>query len=416
MEKSREQQLPFQQEGQDDTCGQAVRTETPDAPEAPAQVPVSGLDAISCGCGGSCGGGKRRVVRMTVRKPAQAGRACDDVRTADEGVADGVAKDHAHGRDHGFGEDRDDAPARVEWLGIPRREWIEGAVGLALYAAALLVPAEGWAKTALFAAAWFVFGREVFLGAVRGILAGRWFDEFFLMTVASMGAFLIGEHPEAVAVMLFYRIGEAMQDAAVDRSKDSIRSLMAIRPDTALVLRGEETVSVPPESVSVGDRFMVRPGMRVPVDGKVVGGQSDLDLSALTGESLPVAAGPGMEVLSGTISTNGTLTLEAVRPYAESAVGRILKLVETASTRKARAERFVTRFSKVYTPLVTGAAFLLAVLPPLLVPGADFRTWLYRALVFLVVSCPCALVVSIPLGFYGGIGLSLIHISQGIVR
>ncbi len=329
----------------------------------------SGLDAIGCSCG-SC------------------------------------AMSHDHDAGHAHARDADNLTGAepAAWLGIPRRTWLEGAAGVALFAAALLLPVAEWGRTALFAAAWLVFGREVLLGAVRGIRQGRWFDEFFLMTVASLGAFVIGEHPEAVAVMLFYRIGEAMQDAAVDRSKDSIRSLMAIRPDTALLVRGDEVVAVPPETVAVGDRFVVRPGMRVPVDGRVIAGQSDLDLSALTGESLPVSAEPGMEVLSGSIGTNGTLTLEAVRPYQESAVGRILALVETASSRKARAERFVTRFSRVYTPLVTGAAVLLAVLPPLLLPDASFRTWLYRALVFLVVSCPCALVVSIPLGFYGGIG------------
>ena len=290
------------------------------------------------------------------------------------------------------------------WLGVPTRVWLEGALGAVLFAAALFTRSPEWLRISLFFAAWLVFGREVVLGAIRGIAKGRLFDEFFLMSIASGGAFLIGEHPEAVAVMLFYRIGETLQEAAVDRSKDSIRSLMAIRPDTALCLRNGTYEQIAPEEVVVGDTLLVQPGGRVPVDGKVLLGHVSLDLSALTGESLPVSVEPGMEVLSGSISTNGALTIEAIRPYEDSAVGRILRLVETASSRKARAERFVTRFSRVYTPIVTGAAVLLAVLPPLLIPGQSFSTWLYRALVFLVVSCPCALVVSIPLGFYGGIG------------
>ena len=324
-----------------------------------ALEPMPGLDAIGCGCD-SC----NHVHAEKVKTKADSGH----------------------------------------WLGVPTRVWLEGALGAVLFTAALLTRNPEWLRISLFFAAWLVFGREVVLGAIRGIAKGRLFDEFFLMSIASGGAFLIGEHPEAVAVMLFYRIGETLQEAAVDRSKDSIRSLMAIRPDKALCLRNGTYEQIAPEEVVVGDTLLVQPGGRVPVDGKVLLGHVSLDLSALTGESLPVSVEPGMEVLSGSISTNGALTIEAIRPYEDSAVGRILRLVETASSRKARAERFVTRFSRVYTPIVTGAAVLLAVLPPLLIPGQSFSTWLYRALVFLVVSCPCALVVSIPLGFYGGIG------------
>ena len=337
--------------------------------KVPGSEPLPGLASIGCGCD-SCGHGHAKAEGPNVDGTDENGSGADS----------------------------------ASWLGIPMQVWVEGALGVALFVAALLTRSPEWLRIALFFAAWLVLGREVVLGALRGVARGSLFDEFFLMTVASGGAFLIGEHPEAVAVMLFYRIGETLQDAAVDRSKDSIRSLMAIRPDKALCLRNGVYVPIAPEEVVFGDTLLVQPGGRVPVDGTVLQGHVSLDLSALTGESLPVAVEPGMEVLSGSICTNGALTIRAIRPYEDSAVGRILRLVETASSRKARAERFVTRFSRVYTPIVTGAAVLLAVLPPLLIPGQSFSTWVYRALVFLVVSCPCALVVSIPLGFYGGIG------------
>ena len=259
-------------------------------------------------------------------------------------------------------------------------------------------------QTGLFLAAYLLAGVWVLWGAAKNIFHGRIFDENFLMSIATLGALAIGEFPEAVAVMLFYEIGEILQSAAVGRSRRSIEALLKIRPEYATVKRDGKLVTADPAEVMPGDVILIKPGEKVPLDGQVIEGQSMLDVSNVTGESVPQEAGPGDEVLAGTINQSGLLTVQVTRIFNESAVAQILELVQNAGSKKARTENFITKFAGWYTPLVVAVAALLAVLPPLLVPGAVFSEWLYRALVFLVISCPCALVISIPLGFFGGIG------------
>lgn len=256
-----------------------------------------------------------------------------------------------------------------------------------------------------YVAAYLLSGAGVLKKAGRNILHGQIFDENFLMSVASLGALIIGEYPEAAAVMIFYKIGETFEQYAVNRSRRSIQSLMAIRPDTAHRLLedgGEETVDA--FLLQPGDTFLVRPGERVPLDGVVLTGESRLDTSTLTGESVPRRAAPGDTVLSGCVNESAALTLRATCSFGESTASRIIDMVENAAARKSRQEAFITRFAAVYTPVVVLAAVLLAILPPLLVPGQAWSVWVYRALTFLVVSCPCALVISVPLSFFGGIG------------
>ncbi|MHC1693412.1 MAG: heavy metal translocating P-type ATPase [Sphaerochaetaceae bacterium] len=257
---------------------------------------------------------------------------------------------------------------------------------------------------ALHVLAYVVSGYDILWKALRNSLHGQLFDENFLMSLATVGALAIGEYPEAVAVMLFYQIGEYFQKRAVEKSRKSISALMDIRPDTATVLRdGEFTVSKP-ESVAVGDILQVKSGERIPLDAIVVSGHSSIDTRALTGETLPQEVGPGDSLISGCMNTSGLLTVRATRIYADSTVARILALVEDSGSHKAKVEQFVTVFARYYTPIVVIAAVLLATVPLLIIPEARFSDWLYRALVFLVISCPCALVISIPLGFFGGIG------------
>ncbi|MFW6264992.1 MAG: heavy metal translocating P-type ATPase [Bacillota bacterium] len=256
----------------------------------------------------------------------------------------------------------------------------------------------------LFATAYIIIGGPVVLSAFRNILRGEIFDENFLMTIATFGAFAIKEYPEAVAVMLFYMIGEEFENRAVDRSRRSISKLMDIKAEYANLKKGDELRQIAPESVNIGDHIVIKAGERVPLDGEVIEGEAMLDTSALTGESVPRKAEKGEEVLSGMINKDGLLTVEVKKEFKESTVSRILNLVENASARKAKTEKFISKFASYYTPVVVFSALALAVLPPLLVNGAGFSEWLYRALVFLVISCPCALVVSIPLGFFGGIG------------
>jgi Cd2+/Zn2+-exporting ATPase len=259
-------------------------------------------------------------------------------------------------------------------------------------------------ELALYATSYALVGGEVVLTALRNISKGRIFDENLLMGIATIGAFAIGEYPEGVAVMLFYQVGEYFQDMAVNRSRRSIASLMDIRPDYANVMYDGREHKMAPEQVAVGDIIIIRPGERVPLDGRVIDGSSMLDTSALTGESVPAEVSAGSEVLGGFINKNGVITVEVLKPFGESAVARILDLVENAGSKKARIESFITRFAGYYTPAVVFTALGLAVIPPLVMEGANPSDWFYRALVFLVVSCPCALVVSIPLGFFGGIG------------
>lgn len=256
----------------------------------------------------------------------------------------------------------------------------------------------------VFLTSYLLVGGEVVLRALKNISKGQVFDENFLMSVATVGAFAIGEYPEGVAVMLFYQIGEAFQRLAVNSSRKSISALMDIRPDFANLKVGSETRRVLPEEVGIGDFIVVKPGEKIPLDGRIVDGISALDTSALTGESLPRDVEPGNEVLSGSINKNGLLTIEVSREFGESTISKILDLVQNASSKKAPTENFITKFARYYTPIVTFSALALAVIPPLVIPGAAFTDWIYRALAFLVVSCPCALVISIPLSFFGGIG------------
>ncbi|MDR0671341.1 MAG: cadmium-translocating P-type ATPase [Oscillospiraceae bacterium] len=276
-------------------------------------------------------------------------------------------------------------------------------VGVVLFAAGMALALDPRAELAIFFASYLLIGGKVVLCALKNISKGQIFDENFLMTIATIGAFAIGEYPEGVAVMLFYQVGEAFQSYAVGRSRKSITALMDIRPDFANLVTPNGTERVSPEDVSVGDFIVVKPGEKVPLDGAVAEGRSALDTSALTGESLPRDVSPGDEVLSGSINKSGLLTIEVKKPFGESTVSKILELVQNASDAKAPVENFITKFARYYTPAVVLAAVALAVIPPLVL-GGGFAGWINRALVFLVVSCPCALVISIPLSFFGGIG------------
>lgn len=275
--------------------------------------------------------------------------------------------------------------------------------GAVLLLAAVLIPAGGILRLLLFLVPYLLAGGDVLWRAVRNILRGQVFDENFLMVVATIGAFCIGEYPEAVLVMVFYQVGEWFQGYAVGRSRASIAALMDIRPDHANVEAPGGLRQVDPEEVAVDDIIVVKAGERIPLDGTVLDGRTTVDTAALTGESMPRETGPGDSVISGCINIGGLLRVKVTKPYGESTVAKILDLVENSSSKKARAENFITRFARVYTPLVVMAAVLLAVLPPLLFQAA-WSVWIQRALIFLVISCPCALVISIPLGFFGGIG------------
>ena len=277
------------------------------------------------------------------------------------------------------------------------------SLGLAI---SYLVPLSAPAKTTLLLAAFVVIGYDIVWTAIKNILHGEWFDEHFLMSIATIGAFGIGQYAEAVGVMLFYQVGEYFQSLAVNHSRRSIANLVAIKPTIANRLAADGTTEVvAPEAIQVGEHIVVKPGEKVPLDGVITTGDSYVDTSAITGESVPRAFHPGDELLSGTINQSGLLTLEVTKPYADSTVAKILDLVENASSQKAPTENFITRFAKVYTPIVVGIAATMAIVPPLLF-GAPFGDWLYRALIFLVISCPCALVISIPLGFFAGIGMA----------
>lgn len=258
-------------------------------------------------------------------------------------------------------------------------------------------------QLAAFGLSYLILGGEVVIQALKNISRGQIFDENFLMSVATIGAFAIGDFPEGVAVMLFYQVGEYFQDAAVRKSKKSITSLMDIRPDYANLKRGGSTEKVDPDKVNIGDIIIIRPGEKVPLDGSVIEGESMMDTSALTGESVPRSVKAGETVLAGCINQSGVLTVEVSREFGQSTVAKIIDLVENASSKKAPSENFITTFSRYYTPAVVGLALLLAVVPPLFF-GGSWTEWINRGLIFLVISCPCALVISIPLGFFGGIG------------
>lgn len=287
---------------------------------------------------------------------------------------------------------------------MKKRLWriIFGAVFF--MAAAMIKPSAEWFKIALYGISYITVGGDVVLKALKNIIKGKAFDENFLMTAATIGAMLIAEYPEGVAVMLFYQVGELFQSYAVDKSRKSIASLMDIRPDYANVKRGDELVKVDPDEVQIGDIIVIKAGERVPLDGEVIEGNSLVDTTALTGESVPREVEAGSDILSGCININGVITVKVTKEYDESTVSKILDLVENASSKKSHSEQFITKFARYYTPVVVIIAIFLAIIPPLVLEGATFSDWIYRALSFLVVSCPCALVISIPLSFFGGIG------------
>lgn len=272
-----------------------------------------------------------------------------------------------------------------------------------LFAAAFFIN-NVWLNLLVLLISFVLAGGDVVKRAARNIFRGNVFDENFLMAIASIGAFLIGEAPEGVAVMLFYQVGEAFQDYAVGQSRRSIASLMDLRPDYANVKVEDELIKKDPEDVKPGDIIVVKPGEKVPLDGIVLEGNTMIDTSALTGESVPREITSGSELLSGCININGVVTVRVTKEYEESTVAKILELVENASSKKSKSEKFITRFARYYTPTVVIIAAVLAILPPLLIKGETFSDWIYRALSFLVVSCPCALVISVPLSFFGGIG------------
>lgn len=309
--------------------------------------------------------------------------------------------DHCHedgcccGHDHGHVDEDEEKGLIIRLI-----------TGAAIFAGAFVVSktaAPEWIGIVLYVCAYLVLGYDVVLHALKNILHGRVFDEHFLMSVSTIGAFAIREYPEAVAVMLLYQLGEYLQDLAVDRSRRSISSLLDIRPDTANLLKNGEATEVPAESVNVGDEIIIKAGEKIPLDGVVIKGESMLDTRALTGESVPRRVSAGEKVASGCINESGTLFVKVEKSFEESTASKIIDMVENASARKAPAERFITKFAKVYTPIVVALAVLIAVVPPLLFDG-EWMVWLHRAFVSLIISCPCALVISIPLTFFGGLG------------
>ena len=286
-----------------------------------------------------------------------------------------------------------------------KKEIIKILTSLVLLLIALLVPIDNQIiKITIYVIAYLVVGFEVLKEAIENIFKGKVFDENFLMTIATIGAFAIGEYPEAVTVMLLYQVGETFQDYAVDKSRKSIISLMDIRPDFANIQRNGKIDKINPEEVNVGDIIVVKPGEKVPLDGIIVKGTSMIDTSALTGESVPKEIKEQDEILSGCINENGVLEVKVTKKFGESTASKILDLVENASSKKSKSENFISKFAKYYTPIVVVTAVLLAIIPPMIFNRAEWIEWIHRALTFLVVSCPCALVISIPLGFFGGIG------------
>ncbi len=286
-----------------------------------------------------------------------------------------------------------------------KKKGIKIIISLILFIIAFVIKCNNeWINNTIYIISYIIIGFEIVRKAIRNIIRGKVFDENFLMTVATIGAFVIGEFPEAVAVMLFYQIGELFQSYAVDKSRKSISSLMDIRPDFANVERNGKVEKVDPEDVKIGEVILIKPGEKVPLDGYIIEGKTSLDTKALTGESMPKEVEEREEVLSGSINLNGVIKMQVTKEYEDGTVSKILNLVENASSKKSKSENFITKFAKYYTPIVVIIATILAIIPPLIIKDAVFSDWLYRALSFLVVSCPCALVISIPLSFFGGIG------------
>lgn len=304
---------------------------------------------------------------------------------------------HEHGHSHSHGGNS----------GIEKKELFRLGIALTLFIIGMIVNLDKMYEFIIFGVAYIIAGGKVLLRAFKNILRGQVFDENFLMAIATIGAFAIGEFPEGVAVMLFYEVGEMFQDYAVNKSRKSISDLMNIRPDFAnLIDLNREEKRVSPESVNVGSIIVVRAGEKVPLDGVVLSGEATLDVSALTGESLPKEVEAKDDVLAGSINKSGLLKIKVTKSFGESTVSKILDLVENAGNKKSPTEKFITKFARYYTPVVVFSALALAIIPPLVISGESFSPWISRALIFLVVSCPCALVVSIPLGYFAGIGLA----------
>ena len=290
------------------------------------------------------------------------------------------------------------------WCKMKKKKEVIIVISAILFVIALLVKVNLTLQLILMLIAYILVGKDTVLGAIKNVEKGDFLDEKFLMTIATLGAILIGEYPEAVAVMLFYEIGELFQGYAINKSRKSIADMMDIKPEYANVIRNNKSQKVDPDEVQIGETIEIKPGERVPLDATVVKGESTLDTSALTGESVPVEVREGANILSGCININGLIIAEVTKEYFDSTVNKVLDLVENASAKKSKSERLITRFSKIYTPIVIGLAVLLAILPPIISGEYNFRVWIFRALSFLVVSCPCAFVISVPLSFFSGIG------------
>lgn len=336
---------------------------------------------------------EERVSTQVVHKSSCCGGSCSSHTESHHGQA-GHSHEHSH-------KTLDNESSSKVFSFIKENAWL--LLGVIIFLAIHTFKPVGILEVVLYGVSYLLIGGKVLLTAFRNITRGEIFDENFLMMVATVGAFAIGEYPEAIAVMLFYEIGELFQSYAVNRSRKSISSLLDIRADHANLVTESGTKEVAPEAVSIGDLIVIKPGERVPLDGEIIEGECYLDTSALTGESIPRLVSVGEEILAGCINTNALVKVRVTKVAGESTVARILELVENASSKKAQTEKFITKFARVYTPIVVLLAVLIAIIPPV-VFQANFSTWLYRALSFLVVSCPCALVVSIPLGFFAGLG------------
>ena len=336
---------------------------------------------------------EERVSTQVVHKSSCCGGSCSSHTESHHGQA-GHSHEHSH-------KTLDNESSSNVFSFIKENAWL--LLGVIIFLAIHTFKPVGILEVVLYGVSYLLIGGKVLLTAFRNITRGEIFDENFLMMVATVGAFAIGEYPEAIAVMLFYEIGELFQSYAVNRSRKSISSLLDIRADHANLVTESGTKEVAPEAVSIGDLIVIKPGERVPLDGEIIEGECYLDTSALTGESIPRLISVGEEILAGCINTNALVKVRVTKVAGESTVARILELVENASSKKAQTEKFITKFARVYTPIVVLLAVLIAIIPPF-VFQVNFSTWLYRSLSFLVVSCPCALVVSIPLGFFAGLG------------
>ena len=330
-----------------------------------------------------------------------------EVDKIEDGVKISTKRLHSHGHTHHHSHSHSRVHSHSHTHGEGDTDKIKKKllIGGILFVLGIFIPKTLFIpKFAVFLVSYFIIGGDVLVSAVKNILRGQVFDENFLMSIATIGAFAIGEYPEGVAVMLFYQLGELFQGIAVNNSRKSIIALMDIRPDYANLKTETEIKKVNPDEIKVADIIVVKPGEKVPLDGKIITGNSTFDTSALTGESLPREAKTGDIVLSGFINKTGLVEIEVTKVFSESTVSKILDLVENSSSKKSKTENFITKFAKYYTPAVVITALIMAIFPPLLISGATFTDWIYRALIFLVVSCPCALIISIPLGFFGGIG------------